>query len=108
MGSLPTGVPIEAVNWRVLISGPVPQIDMPNAPATGDDKPIAMREVRFSAEAAPVQTPVYRREKLANGWSAQGPLIIEEAASTTVALPGWHARVADGACLLLVRIGDRG
>ena len=107
-GQLADGVPIEAVNWRVLISGPVPQIDMPNAPATGDDKPIALREVRFSAEAAPVQTPVYRREKLANGWSAQGPLIIEEAASTTVALPGWHARVADGACLLLVRIGDRG
>ena len=102
-GQLADGVPIEAVNWRVVISGPQPQIDMPNAPATGDDEPIAMRQALFSADAAPVLTPVYRREKLAAGWSAPGPLIIEEAASTTVARPGWHAQVADGACLLLTR-----
>ncbi len=102
-GQLAEGVPIEAVNWRVLISGPQPQVESPSPPSGGHHEPVAMRLVRFSADAPPVPTPVYRREQLAAGWMAQGPLIIEEAASTTVALPGWSAQLATGNCLLLLR-----
>lgn len=102
-GQLAEDVPIEAVNWRVLISGPQPQVTSPGPPGRGQDEPVALRPVRFSADAAPLPTPVYRRERLAAGWKARGPLIIEEAASTTVALPGWSAQVAEGACLLLSR-----
>ena len=102
-GQLAEGVPIEAVNWRVLISGPQPQLDSPPAPSRGSDAPIARRALRFDGESAPVDTPVYRREQLRAGWSAQGPLVIEEDASTTVALPGWSVTVAAGGCLLLER-----
>ena len=104
-GQLADGVAIEAVNWRVLISGPQPQIESANFDEAGSslDTPYACRPVRFAAEQAPLETPVYRREQLGAAWSAEGPLIIEEAASTTVVLPGWSAEVAAGGCLLLTR-----
>ena len=88
-GQLADGVPIEAVNWRVLVSGPKPDIDsLPqDEPRAGDEAPATLRAVRFAPDQAPQATPVYRREQLGKAWSAEGPLIIEEAASTTVALP---------------------
>ncbi|MCY3798050.1 MAG: hydantoinase/oxoprolinase family protein [Chloroflexi bacterium] len=106
-GQLAEGVPIEAVNWRVLISGPTPDIESAptraSQPQRLDDAPVAWRPVRFAPDQAPQKTPVYRREELMQAWSAEGPLIIEEAASTTVVLPGWSAQVAEGGCLLLTR-----
>ena len=104
-GQLADGVPIEAVNWRVLISGPRPQIESAafEESATLNDTPVACRSVRFAIDQAPLETPVYRREQLGRDWSAAGPLIIEEAASTTVVAPGWSARVAEGGCLLLTQ-----
>ena len=106
-GQLADGVPIEAVNWRVRITGPAPHIDALCLRAAGDscDAPVASRPVRFAAEAPPTPTPVYRREKLSKQWHAAGPAIIEEAASTTVVLPGWTARMAAGGCLLLSKGG---
>ncbi len=104
-GQLADGVPIEAVNWRVLISGPQPQIESRplDQTATTCDMPMPSRLVRFTPDQAPLEVPVYRREQLACTWSAGGPLIIEEAASTTVVTPGWSAQVAAGGCLLLTR-----
>ena len=104
-GQLADGVPIEAVNWRVLIAGPAPEIEalsLRSATSAGDS-PIACRPVRFGSDAPARQTPVFRRDQLREGWSADGPVIIEEAASTTVVLPGWTARTAPGGCLLLLR-----
>ena len=104
-GQLADGVAIEAVNWRVLISGPTPDIEsvaLPASPA-GTDARAGFRLARFEPEEAPQKTPVYRREQLGETWSAAGPLIIEEAASTTVVAPGWTAQVAEGGCLLLTR-----
>lgn len=104
-GQLADGVPIEAVNWRVLISGPKPEIESAplDASPRSDDAPAAWRPVRLAPDQAPQDTPVYRREQLGKTWSAEGPLIIEEAASTTVVLPGWSAQVAEGGCLLLTK-----
>ena len=106
-GQLADGVPIEAVNWRILISGPQPQVgkaEFDEAQAASDS-PVARRPVRFAPDQAPVDTPVFRRERLSASWSAEGPCIIEEAASTTVVAPSWSAGVAAGGCLLLTR-GD--
>ena len=102
-GQLAEGVPIEAVNWRVLISGPQPRVHSPPAPQSGSDAPVGRRPLRFDADSPPVDTPVYKRDSLREGWRAEGPLVIEEAASTTVTLPGWTAQVAAGGCLLLER-----
>ena len=57
-------------------------------------------------DRALIETPVFRREQLGASWSADGPLIIEAAASTTVVTPGWSAQVAAGGCLLLT-YGDK-
>ena len=107
-GQLADGVPIEAVNWRVLISGPQPQIDSADfhESQTPGDAPIVYRPVRFGPDRAPLETPVFRRDQLGASWSAAGPLIIEEAASTTVVTPCWSAQVAVGGCLLLTRERD--
>ena len=107
-GQLADGVPIEAVNWRVLISGPQPQIDSADFQESQSpgDAPIAYRPVRFGPDRALIETPVFRREQLGASWSADGPLIIEAAASTTVVTPGWSAQVAAGGCLLLT-YGDK-
>lgn len=107
-GQLAEAVPIEAVNWQVLITGPAPQIEaLALQSATTTDSPIACRPVRFGADTPARQTAVFRRDKLSRGWSAAGPMIIEEAASTTVVLPGWTARTAAGGCLLLLQEGER-
>ena len=63
--------------------------------------------VRFTAEGATVDTPVFRRDRLGSSWSAAGPCIIEEAAATTVVHPGWTAQTAAGNCLLLTREDDK-
>ena len=104
-GQLADDVPIEAVNWRVLISGPRPRVTFEAPPAAGlsEGAAPAHRPMRFAPDEAPQATPVYRRALLGFGWSARGPLVIEEAASTTVVTPGWSARVAEGGCLLLTR-----
>ncbi len=106
-GQLADGVPIEAVNWRILISGPQPQVASAvfDEAQSANDEPVAYRPARFAAEQAPLATPVYRREQLSASWTAAGPCIIEEAASTTVVRPGWSAQVAVGGCLLLTRVG---
>ncbi|MCY4071448.1 MAG: hydantoinase/oxoprolinase family protein [Chloroflexi bacterium] len=108
-GQLADGVPIEAVNWRVLIAGPAPQIEALSllSAEAATDVPIACRPVRFGADTPARQTPVFRRDQLSEDWSADGPVIIEEAASTTVVLPGWTAQTAAGGCLLLLQ-GDEG
>ncbi|MEM6283248.1 MAG: hydantoinase/oxoprolinase family protein [Chloroflexota bacterium] len=102
-GQLADGVPIEAVNWRVMVAGPTPQIGELALDAADDvtDAPYATRPVKFAADGDTQETPVYRRNALSATWQSDGPLIIEEAASTTIVLPGWSAQVDAGGCLLL-------
>lgn len=103
-GQLADGVPIEAVNWRIVVSSPTPEIGVLKL-STSDqitNRPVMTRPVYFDAET-PYDTPVYRRDMLDDTWQADGPVIIEEAASTTVVLPGWSAGIGQGGCLILKR-----
>jgi N-methylhydantoinase A len=102
-GQLANGVPIEAVNWRVVISSPKPQIGQLDLehPETATNAPYTTRPVYFEADNEPYETPVYRRNALKAGWQAKGAPIIEEAASTTIVLPGWSASVHTSGCLVL-------
>jgi N-methylhydantoinase A len=108
-GQLANGVPIEAVNWRVVIASPKPEIGKLSLESKESETHIAYttRPVIFKAENEPHMTPVYRRHALSARWQAHGPLIIEEAASTTVVLPGWSAQVAESGCLLLTHEGNQ-
>ena len=104
-GKLADGVPIEAVNWRVLISGPTPKIESLalESAASASDAPIAKRDARFGSGDSMSDAPVFRRHQLPEGFCAEGPLIIEAAASTTIVLPGWSAQTTGNGCLLLER-----
>jgi N-methylhydantoinase A len=108
-GQLANGVPIEAVNWRVVISSPKPEIGNLSLESEESETNSAytFRPIIFKAENEPYQTPVYRRNALSAEWQADGPLIIEEGASTTVVLPGWSARVDKSGCLVLTHEGNK-
>ncbi len=104
-GQLANGVPIEAVNWRVVISSPKPEIGTLALDTEEDlsDESYTSRPVIFDANSEPYNTPVFRRNALRVDWQTDGPLIIEEAASTTVVLPDWLVQVDASGCLILTR-----
>jgi len=106
-GRLCDGVPVETVNWRVVISGPRLDLHDLKPPryheTAAPDQPYAQRPLRFEADTPAVMTPVYRREDLTAAFAVAGPAVVEEAESTTIVLPGWTASLHVNGCLLLKR-----
>jgi N-methylhydantoinase A len=101
----PMGVSIESLNWRVVVSGPVPDLSLSAqpAPAPGGSSAPGVKKIRpayFSEAGGYVETPVYDRYRLRAGARFEGPAIIEERESTTVVGPG--ARIAVDSRLTLV------
>jgi N-methylhydantoinase A len=94
----PLGVAIEALNWRVVVSGPPPDISIDTAaPATGGaggGTAVKKRRPAYFPEAGGyVDTPVYDRYRLEAGTRVDGPVIVEERESTTVIGPGARVHV---------------
>jgi N-methylhydantoinase A len=80
-------VPVEAINWRIISRGPMPEVPLastahgapsPRAALTAE-RPIYLPETRAFASAA-----VYDRYRLASGMAFRGPAIVEERESTVV------------------------
>jgi N-methylhydantoinase A len=95
-GRTPLGVAIEALNWRVVVSGPSPDLALgaASSEAPGDAPPAKSRRPAFFPEARGyVETPVYDRYLLRPGHALEGPAIVEERESTFVLGPGGRARV---------------
>ncbi|MFQ5520153.1 MAG: hydantoinase/oxoprolinase family protein, partial [Candidatus Methylomirabilia bacterium] len=87
----PQGVVIEALNWRLVVSGSRTEIpslvDSPSATAAGATTERALKGQRraYCAEFRDfVDTPVYDRYRLLPGASFEGPAIVEERESTAV------------------------
>ncbi|MDE0221649.1 MAG: hydantoinase/oxoprolinase family protein [Spirochaetaceae bacterium] len=110
-GQLCDGVPLEAVNWRVSVEGPRPDLgQIPEHMAARDDATGGAaqaaaepprRDALFDGTGAFLSTPVYQRHLLAPDFATEGPAIIEEAESTTVVPPGWSVAGGAGGCLLV-------
>jgi N-methylhydantoinase A len=100
---LPQGVAIEALNWRVTVSGPAPAIAFGGAagsrPATEAVK--ATRRAWFAEASGWTDTPVYDRYALGAGTTFAGPAIVEERESTAVIGPGARCRVDDGLTIVV-------
>jgi N-methylhydantoinase A len=100
---LPQGVPIEALNWRVTVSGPAPAIAFGGAagkrPATEAVK--ATRRAWFAEASGWADTPVYDRYALVAGAAFAGPAIVEERESTAVIGPGARCRVDEGLTIVV-------
>ena len=106
-GRLCDGVEVEAVHWRVTVSGPRPQpgrvrvlqgVDKENRVALKGSRPVI-----FDAAAGACDVPVYDRYVLEPEFALEGPAIIEEAESTTVVRPGWACSVGEASALVLKR-----
>jgi len=114
---LPHGVPIEALNWRLTVSGPQPSTGLSRrsepgralirppsvhasrtAPTTTGSARATKgaRQAYFAEVGGFVETPVYDRYALDAGAEFAGPAIVEERESTAVVGPGARCRVDDG------------
>ena len=89
----PMGVPLEALNWRAVISGPPPDLTITSGLGSGTaaaaaPTPKKHRAAYFPEAGGYVQTPVYDRYGLQPGARLAGPAIVEERESTSVIGPG--------------------
>jgi N-methylhydantoinase A/oxoprolinase/acetone carboxylase beta subunit len=76
-------IPIESVTWRVLVSGPSPELTPQQAVVGQHTNALkGMRKVYWGSKFE--DTPVYDRYAMEPNKQIKGPCIIEEFESTTV------------------------
>jgi N-methylhydantoinase A/oxoprolinase/acetone carboxylase beta subunit len=78
---------------------PPPRVDAPARKGS--------RAILLAGAADFVAAEVWERDALAPGDTIQGPAIVEQADTTTLIEPGWTARVAEDAVLLLTEASVR-
>jgi N-methylhydantoinase A len=93
-------VSIEILNWRVVSSGPIPDISLtvkadPDPAQRVEDCVKGLRPAYFPETAGFVDTPVYDRYTLTPGMSFKGPAIVEERESTAIIGPGASCSIDD-------------
>ena len=108
-GRIEPHMAIEIVSWRVVTSGPTPEIDLAVA-RTGvhsDDFSKGHRQIYFGPKNDFVSAPVYERSKIEVGREFEGPAIFEERESTIVVPPGSHSYI-DKALNLIINLPVNG
>ena len=103
------GVPVEAVHWRVTVSGPeseMGEVRLRISDSQGDLLK-GSRQALFDIDASPLNVPVYNRYGLPAGFQVPGPGIVEEAESTTVVPPEWSLSLDGSGSLLLKKTAER-
>jgi N-methylhydantoinase A/oxoprolinase/acetone carboxylase beta subunit len=100
---VPSGLPAEAVTWRVRAQSPAPSMPPARPPAAVAHAPKGERRVWIPAEGAFRAVPVWDRYGLPPGWRAAGPVVIEEVESTTVVTPAFEVEVDAALNLVLTR-----
>ena len=88
-------VALEIINWRVVASGPRPQMNL-QLPRRTSDRGDARKETRrayFPEFSGFVETAVYDRYAFQPGVEFTGPAIVEERESTLIVGPRGRARV---------------
>jgi N-methylhydantoinase A len=99
-------VPVEALNWRLIGSGPSPELDaMLRARVSSRDETGAAlkgsRQAYFPDANGFIQVDVYDRYEMGPGWSREGPAIIEEMESTVIAGPRAVCEIDDWGNLII-------
>ncbi len=100
------GVEIEVVNWRLLASGPRPQVTLPSPDRPNQTLKAAQkgeRRVYFPEHEGYVPCPVYDRYLLPIGKPFSGPAIVEERECTVVIGPKGRGRL-DAQQNLVIRL----
>ncbi len=92
---------IEALNWRVVVSGPEYEVETEASSMRSVSQPAAenafkgKRKAYFQRLGGYTDCPVYDRYRMSAGHQASGPAIIEERESTLVLGPGCAAVMDD-------------
>jgi N-methylhydantoinase A len=90
-GRLGPPVPLEAITWRVVSTGPRPDLRLSTAPEASGDAASAAKGTRLAympEHGGMAEVTVYDRYRLGPGAAFTGPAIVEERESTTVIGPG--------------------
>jgi N-methylhydantoinase A len=107
-GRLGPPVPVELINWRVVASGPQPELRLRHTgaglPASASARK-GQRQAYFPEHGGYVATPVYDRYLLGPGTAFDGPAVVEERESTVIVGPGGRCRV-DGQWNLIIAMSD--
>ncbi|MBT53365.1 MAG: methylhydantoinase [Mameliella sp.] len=90
--SVRPGERMEAISFRVLCSGPTPEISLAGA-SEGADTPVLKGHRKAWFDDGEVELAVYDRYALADGMVIDGPAVIEERESTTLVPPGDRVEV---------------
>jgi len=85
------GRPVEVVNLRLSVKGPSTIRAESRHEVEPGDPLIGRRQVYFDGDW--LETPIYRRARLAIGAPITGPAIIQEMSSTTIVEPGFTAHI---------------
>jgi N-methylhydantoinase A len=97
-------VPVEAITWRVVTSGPSPALELAQVALEPSLRPPrGSRTAYFPTLGGHVETPVYDRYSLQPGEHVEGPAIVEERESTLVVGPGHCAKVTPELSLTVTR-----
>jgi 5-oxoprolinase (ATP-hydrolysing)/N-methylhydantoinase A len=88
-GHVLDGYRVQALNWRVLVTGQRPEVALLAAwtPAAGPPQK-GVRRAYFPECGGFVEVPVFERARLPAGATVSGPAIVEEREATTVVAPG--------------------
>jgi N-methylhydantoinase A len=89
-------VPVEIINWRVVSSGPKPQLHLEMGAFTTGSAQAALKGQRpayFPETKGFMATPIYDRYRLAPGATFTGPAIIEERESTVIVGPKGYCHI---------------
>jgi N-methylhydantoinase A len=93
---------VEIVNVRLVSSGLVDKPELTFGAASAGDPVMETRPVWFDGWR---DCPVYDRDRLAAGFSFEGPAVVEEAGGTSIVPLGWSVTVHDSGALVCVREG---
>jgi N-methylhydantoinase A len=91
-------VAIEFIDWRTIVSGPKPNMDLSSASNTIGESPgnnalKGHRRVYFPEYGDYVRAPVYDRYQIQLGMVLEGPAVVEEKESTLIIGPKGKAEV---------------
>jgi N-methylhydantoinase A len=102
-------VPLEIINWRVVASGPRPNMDklVDGDNFDGDGSRKSPRSAYFPECDGYIKTPVFNRYALPPGMAFNGPAIVEERESTLIVGASAWARVDEQRNIIVeLRIGQ--
>jgi N-methylhydantoinase A len=97
--------PIEIVNVRLTGIGAMPKIAPPQVAAQGELADALVKTApcmfRVQGELVRIDTPFYQRQGLALGATLEGPAVVVQKDTTTVAPPGTHLTTDAGGNLII-------